>query len=400
MSALVCRSRNNRPRPAQRNYRPALEVLEDRRVPAAASFYQQTDLVSDTAGAALIHDPNLVNAWGISLSPTAGAFWVSAHGTGVSTLYVGDVSGSPFVKAFTVTIPGGTPTGQVFNSATDFLIPRDTPSAPSIFIFASDSGRITGWNPAVSFASAQFGVNTPGESQWTGLAIGNNGSGNFLYAADFANGEIDVFDGTFTATTLAGDFVEPGIPDTYSPFNIQNLGGTLYVTYAKRDNNSDGMPDGGAGFVSTFDLNGNFIERLVTGTQLQQPWGLALAPNNFGEFSGALLVGNHATGLISAYDPETGAFLGHLRDANNHKIAIDGLFGLAFGNGVSAGDGNALYFAAGPDGGAHGLFGSLRFVEEATAASRLVNAFIPDAVDDAEPGELFIPPPPATPGDV
>lgn len=334
---------------------------------AQPAGYQQTNLVSDQPGVAEIQDPTLVSAWGIALSPTGGAFFVSANATGVSDLYTGDVNGSPIVKAgLTVAIPGGMPTGLVFNpnpNPTDFVISNGVQSARAIFIFATAAGTIAGWNPAVPPATtARTAVSTPG-AVYTGLAIGTNSTGNFLYAADYENGRIDVFDRVFQPTELAGSFTDPGIPGKYRPFNIQNLAGKLYVTYARRDKDGDGLPDGGAGgFVSVFDTDGNFLQRLISHDHLRAPWGLAIAPADFGPFSSALLVGNFGNGRIGAYDLETGALLGQLRDATGKVIEIDGLFGLAFGNGVSAGDRNALYFAAGPRDGLGGLFGSLRVV--------------------------------------
>jgi uncharacterized protein (TIGR03118 family) len=334
-------------------------------------------------GAALIHDPELIDAWGISINPN-GTFWVSARATDVSTVYNGDVTRpdgtrTPFVKsALTVTVPGGSPTGQVFSgSLTDFIVSSGAASAPARFIFAGEDGHITGWNAAVPAPpppppsrNAQLMATTPG-AVYTGLAIGNNGTGNFLYAADFDNRAIDVFDRTYAPTALAGSFDDPGIPADYAPFNIWNLGGKLYVTYALQ-NDADNMPDGGDGFVSVFDTNGNFLQRLVSGNQLNEPWGLALAPADFGEFSNAVLVGNYGDGRINAFDSTTGAFLGAMRDAAGEEIEIDGLLGLHFGNGTVSGDRNALYFAAGSDGGAHGLFGSLR-VAPAQVASVVVN---------------------------
>jgi uncharacterized protein (TIGR03118 family) len=347
-------------------FRPELEPLDGRWVP---SGFRQTNLVADEPGVARLTDPTLVNAWGVSLSQTTGAFWVSANGAGISTLYIGDVNGSPLVRPFAVTIPGGAPTGQVFNGTGEFRVSAGAASATALFIFATETGNITGWNPAIPppplSLAAQLGATTPG-AVYTGLAIGNNGAGNFLYAADFKGKKIDVFNSTYAPTTLAGNFTDPGIPKQYAPFNAQNLGGTLYVTYAKQD--KDGNLDGGNGFVSAFDLNGNFLGRLVSHTHLKAPWGLALAPAGFGDFGGALLVGNHGDGSINAFDPDTGEFLGKLRDESGAPVRIDGLFGLAFGNGVTAGDRNALYFAAGPNGGADGLFGSLRFVPTAAAS--------------------------------
>jgi hypothetical protein len=238
-------------------------------------------------------------------------------------------------------------------------------------------------------------ASTPG-AVYTGLAIGNNGSGNFLYAADFHGDKIDVFDGTYTPTTLAGSFVDPEIPEDYAPFNIQNLGGKLYVTYARPQETGDALVRGGNGYVSVFDTSGNFVNRLISEDRLKSPWGVVLAPADFGEFSGALIVGNSGNGHINAFDAASGAFLGRLRDAAGEPIQIDGLFGLHFGNGTVSGDRNALYFAAAPDKHRHGLFGSLRVAAdapaaEATGAESPVIAAAPMAVPgDAPQSEIQV----------
>jgi uncharacterized protein (TIGR03118 family) len=344
----------------------ALTSAEPVKAQAATGFYQQANLVSDQPGVALIHDPNLVNPWGIALSPTGGAFWVANNGTSTSTLYLGDVNGSPFLKAaLTVTIPGGSPTGIVFNSSSDFVVGSGASSGPAIFLFASQTGFITGWNPAVPppppSTFAQVGATA--DAVYTGLAIGTAGGANFLYAADFENGKIDVYNKDFQLVQLAGSFSDPNIPNSFSPFNIQNLGGNLYVAYAQQSHDDPDEETGhGSGFVNVFDSSGHLLQRLILGNHMNAPWGLALAPSDFGPFSDALLVGNFGNGHIQAFDPDTGKFLGSLADASGKPIAIDGLWGLTFGNGVTAGDRNALYFAAGPDDETHGLFGSLRFV--------------------------------------
>lgn len=360
----------SRPQTHRATYRPMLEALENRLVPAApVGGFLLANLVSNEPGVAVITDAELVNAWGLALNPGGGALWVSANGTDVSTLYTGDFTRAngtfaPLAKSsLTVTIPGGSPTGQVFNPTQDFVVTNGTTSARAIFIFASDTGFITGWNPGVAARAAQVAVDNEGEAVYTGLALASNAVGNHLYAADFLAGTIDVFDGEFGEVTLSGDFTDPGIKAGFKPFNIQNLGGELYVTYA-RDTNNDGIPNGGNGFVSVFDTDGEFLRRVASGGVLNQPWGVALAPDDFGPFGGALLVGNHGNGKINAFDPETGVLLGVLRDADLEPIQIDGLWGLNFGNGVSFGDRNALYFSAGPDGGANGLIGSLRFPED------------------------------------
>jgi uncharacterized protein (TIGR03118 family) len=327
----------------------------------AQTGYVQTNLVSDMTGVAANTDPNLQNAWGIATSATS-PFWVSDNGTGLSTLY--DSSGTP--QSLVVTVPaagsasGGTPTGVVFNGSTDFQISTGTAAH---FIFATEDGTISGW---ASGTQATVKVdNAPTSAVYKGLAIGNNGSGNFLYAANFHSSAIDVFNGTYTATTLAGSFTDPNLPAGYAPFNIQNLGGTLYVTYALRDMaGHDDVAGPGNGFVDTFDLNGNFLNRLVSNGVLNSPWGLAIAPGGFGTFANDLLVGNFGDGRINVFNPTTGAFLGTLKDPSGNPITIDGLWGLRVGNGGSGGDPNTVYFSAGPNDEANGLFGSLAFVPE------------------------------------
>jgi uncharacterized protein (TIGR03118 family) len=334
---------------------------------AAGGFYHQTNLVSDQPGVALILDPNLVNPWGISRSLTGAAFWVANNVTGTSTLYTGDVNGSAFVKnSLVVTIPGGSPTGTVFNTSADFVVSSGASSGRSLFLFASQTGIVSGWNPGVpppaTSTHAQIGATA--DAVYTGLAIGQVGTANFLYAADFEHGTIDVYDKNFDLVQLDGSFSDPNIPNSYSPFNIQNLGGNLYVAYAQQSHKDpDEETDRGSGFVDVFDTSGHLLQRLILGNHLNAPWGLALAPGDFGQFSNALLVGNFGNGHIQAFDPATGKFLGQLKDESGRPIVIDGLWAIIFGNGVTAGDRNALYFAAGPDDETHGLFGSLRFVD-------------------------------------
>jgi uncharacterized protein (TIGR03118 family) len=330
-------------------------------------FYEQTNLVSDQPGVALIQDANLVNPWGIGLSPTGGAFWVTNNVTGTSTLYTGDVNGSAFVRnSLIVTIPTGSPTGIVFNTSTvstEFVVTNGTASARSIFLFASQTGTISGWNPAVP-PSTQARVGSTATAVYTGLAIGQAGTATFLYACDFEHGRIDVYDKDFQIVQLDGSFSDPNIPNSYSPFNIQNLAGKLYVTYAQQSHSDPDEETGhGSGFVDVFDTDGNLLQRLIRGNHLNAPWGLALSPASFGPFSNALLVGNFGDGRIHAFDATDGKFLGSLEDETGKPIVIEGLWAIAFGNGVSAGDSNALYFAAGPDDETHGLFGSLRFVQ-------------------------------------
>jgi uncharacterized protein (TIGR03118 family) len=355
---------------------------------AGPTRFQQTNLVSDQPGVALNLDPTLVNAWGISAAPSSGAFWVSSKGRGLSELYLGDVNGSAITQPFKVAIPGGSPTGQVFNinqpimgtgNSTAFSVTDGPNTGASVFLFASLTGAITGWNPGVGApvqtpfgplsGTAEVGFQAADGAVYTGLAIGDVGAAHFLYAADFHNGKIDVIDGQFHKTTLAGSFKDPNLPNGFAPFNVQNLGGKLYVTYAQQDAARDGgsVAGLGQGFVDVFDTSGHLLQRVASGGMLNAPWGVAVAPAGFGDFGGDLLVGNFGDGHIDAYDPTHNyAFAGQLQGADGAPVTIAGLWGLQFGNGASAGDANTLYFSAGPARGTHGLFGSLT---EATTVS-------------------------------
>jgi len=328
---------------------------------AAQNSYFQRNLVSDIAGMAEKTDTNLVNPWGIATSASS-PFWVSDNHAGVSTLY----DGNGIASSLVVTIPppsGGTPpaapTGVVFNSSTNFQI---SPGLASHFIFATEDGTIVGWN------SGSAGVvkvdNSPSSAIYKGLGIGTSGGSNYLYAANFFAGTIDVFDQNYAPATLPGSFLDPTIPTGFAPFNVQNIGGQLYVTYAKQDaDKHDDVPGGGNGYVNIFDTSGSLVRRLISNGALNSPWGLALAPTNFGPFSGALLVGNFGNGKINAFDPATGNLLGTLQDPAGNPITIQGLWGLLFGNGGGGGDTRTLYFSAGIPGTNsiedHGLLGSI-----------------------------------------
>jgi uncharacterized protein (TIGR03118 family) len=324
--------------------------------------YMAIDLVSDRPGVARVLDPNLKNGWGIALSSTGGAFWVSSEGAGLSTLYLGDVNGSPLTKAsLEVSIPGGHPTGNVFNpTLTDFVVTSGVISGPARLIFASTSGVVSGWNPTVSMMSAQPAFTTIDDAIYTGMALANNGTASFLYLADFHNRKIDVLDSSFNLARLAGSFTDPDLPNDYSPFNIAAIGGNLYVAYARQAANGEEEVTGAhLGFVDVFDFNGHFLRRLVSHGRLNAPWAMVIAPPGFGDFSGDLLVGNFGDGRINAYDPASGKFLGTLSQSPNQPIEIDGLWGLSFGNGVTAGSTTTLYYAAGPRNESHGLFGKI-----------------------------------------
>jgi len=331
---------------------------------AANNAYQQHNLVSNGAVPADNVDPNLVNAWGIAFNPT-GVVWVANNGTGTSTLYNG--LGVP--QALVVTIPAapgaqgpGSPTGTVFSGSNDFAVTNGTTSAPSRFLFVSEDGVISGWAPTVDATHAVQAVFNQ-NAIYKGVAITGNGTGNFLYATDFFGAKIDVFDATFAPVTTPGGFTDPNLPAGYAPFNIQNIGGDLYVTYAKQDPTKTTDVHGpGLGIVNVFDANGNLIRRVATGGTLNAPWGVALAPASFGRFANRLLVGNFGDGTISAFNPRNGNFVGRMRTPDGAILTIDGLWGLAFGNGVQNQPTNTLFFTAGPNAEANGLYGSLMAV--------------------------------------
>jgi uncharacterized protein (TIGR03118 family) len=325
--------------------------------------YHQTNLVSDLPGLAQLTDPDLVNPWGLAAGPTTPA-WVADNGTDKATIYPGFVNGSPITKAsLVVSIPGGAPTGQVFNPTPGFVVRSGDASGPARFLFDSEAGLVTGWNPGVPppppSTQAQVGASVPG-AIYKGLAIADNGGATYLYAADFHNARIDVFDQGFNLVHLSGSFADPAIPPGFAPFNIQELGGLLYVAYARQDaDREDEVAGPSLGFVDVYSTGGQLLRHLIERGQLNAPWGLVLAPAGFGRFAGALLVGNFGNGRINAYDPGTGEFLGRLRHEDGSPIEIEGLWALRFGNGVT-GDPTTLLFTAGIDDEAHGLFGAIQ----------------------------------------
>jgi uncharacterized protein (TIGR03118 family) len=352
---------------------------------APGSAYVKKHLISDIPGFSFVLDPLLVNPWGISLTGSS-PFWISNNGTSTTQLIRGGVAGAPIVlnaSPQTITIPGGLPTGTVASPlATDFVLPGACASAPcgANFLFASITGNITGWDPnapAAGSTTAVIAASHPGHV-YTGLAIANNGT-NHLYAADFANGTIDVFDSNFALQPAASfPFVDPTIPtlpdNTYHPFNIQAIGGSLYVMYAKVDKNTGlSEPGVGFGFVRRFNTNG--VRDLTFGINngaLNSPWGCVIVPASFGIFGGALIIGNFGEGnpSIHAYNGTTGAFLGTFQDESGNGIEIDELWALAVGNGGNGGDPGTLYFTAGTAEEEHGLFGSI--VPTAETATSLI----------------------------
>jgi uncharacterized protein (TIGR03118 family) len=312
----------------------ALSVISS----SAFAQYSLTNLVSNQKGKAQNTDPSLVNAWGVSYAP-GGPFWVSDNGTGLSTLY-----NSTGVKQSTVvTIPSssgagtGSPTGQVYNGTGQFVVSQNGHSGSAIFIFATFDGTISGWAPAVNATTAVVAVNNTG-AWYTGLAIGVNNGDNFLFAADNLNNKVDIFNSTYQ---LVGSFTDTSLPSGSAPYNVQNINGQLFVTFTNSV---------GGGVVDIFDTAGNKIKTLVTNGKLHTPWGLALAPSNFGPASKALLVGNLGDGFIHAYNASTGAYVGQ------SQVSINGLWGLIFGSSGSDGAPNQLFLTSGPNGYADGLF--------------------------------------------
>jgi len=332
--------------------------------PAAPTRYTQRNLVSDDPGMAALVDPNLKNAWGMAQSPTS-PIWVANNHSNTATIYTGDgVMAPPSIVPLVVGVPGDGPTGQVFNGTSGFVVADGAGhSGPALFIFASESGDITGWNPGVPppapSTEAQPAVHVNG-AIYKGLALATSGATTYLYAANFHRGTIDVFDANFHRVFFpAGAFSDPNTPFRYAPWNVQLLNGELYVAYAKQDpTRTDEVAGPGIGMVNVFDLTGHLKRRLVSPGVLNAPWGLAMAPAGFGSFSGDLLVGNFGNGRINAFDPMTGASHGTLKRPNGQPVTIDGLWALMFGNGTTAAT-TSLMFSAGPVGETHGLFGSI-----------------------------------------
>ena len=339
-------------------------------LPAAsiAQQYQQTDLVSATKTEGTNPpDPNLKNPWGIARG-TNTFWWVSDNVTGVSTLY----DGSGVKQPLTVTIPHtpqttvGSPTGIVFNGSSDFAV---TPGNPGFFIFVSLDGTISAWNPTVNLNNAVQKVPGSSKSVLTGATIAHVEGKRYLYVADLEAGQITVYDTNFKVVELSeAAFHDAHVPHGFAPFNVQNIGNNLYVAYAKQDKAETFVVFGaGLGFVDVFSPDGHFLMQLEHGDFLNAPWGLTLAPSDFGTFSHKVLVGQFGSGEILAFDAVTGKFEGELRDQNNAVISIGGpgaLWALAFGDGISASDpvnkpDNALFFSAGPNFPNDGLFGTL-----------------------------------------
>lgn len=330
--------------------------------PIIAGAFTTRPLVADSGSGAAHLDGHLVNAWGLAFNPT-GFAWVANNGSATSTLYDGD--GVP--QTLVVAIPPGSsgtasPTGIVYNGSTSFQVTQNGVSGASAFIFATENGTLSGWSPAVNRNNAVLVVDTGATGAvYKGLAIANYAGANYLYAADFRNARVDVYDASWKRVTLPGGaFADPNLPAGYAPFGIQAIGGRIVVAYAQRTSGSiDETKGAGLGVVDVFDASGALVKRLVTGGALNAPWGIAMAPANFGGASNMLLVGNFGDGKINVYNPDTGAFAGTLMRADGSAIVIDGLWGIAFGNGVSNQPTNTLFYTAGPGDEAHGLYGRI-----------------------------------------
>jgi uncharacterized protein (TIGR03118 family) len=325
-----------------------------------AVSFDVTNLVTDdqSAHAAQITDPGLINAWGISFGPTS-PFWVSANGSGTSTIYsVNPLTQVTAKQGLTVSNLGNGVTGQVFNSS-----PASSFNGNN-FLFVGEDGTVSGWRGALGTTAETLAL-ASSANVYKGSAFANIGGNSYLYAANFRAGNIDVFKGASGAPTLAGAFIDPALPSGYAPFNVQNLNGTLYVTYAVQDAmKHDEVAGAGQGIVDSFDLQGNFVARVAAGGTLNAPWGIAIAPSSFGAMAGNLLVGNFGDGRITAFDATTHAPVGQVLGSDGQPLSIDGLWALSPGNDGSGGSSQMLYFTAGPDGETHGLFGVLTPVPE------------------------------------
>jgi len=337
---------------------------------AYGQHYRQTDLVSNVAAAPVVTDANVRNAWGLVHGATS-PWWISNNATGTSTLI--NASTIPVtLPSLVVTVPAapgtsglGTPTGIVFNgSPSDFLL---APGKPALFIWVTEDGTVSGWNPGVDPTHAIIKVDDSQKPErnrgavYKGATIGEVAGKRFLYAANFRSGRIDVFDSMFMPVHLDKDaFRDEALPHGFAPFNVQGIGPNLYVTYARQDGDRhDEVAGAGLGFVDVFSTRGRLLARLQHGRWLNAPWGVTMAPAYFGEFSHAVLVGNFGDGTIAAFNPVTGRFIGNVLKEDGSTLAIDGLWGLAFGNGGASGPGNTLFFTAGPDDESNGRFGML-----------------------------------------
>lgn len=344
---------------------------------AAAAGYVQMNLVSDggAGGGPKIRaksaDPQLQNPWGLSFLP-GGPIWISDNNSNLTTIYGGD--GTPFTppsggKPGGFAIPGGGPTGQVSNTQNSagfgiFQVPNapgTAGTAPALFIFDSEAGMITAWQPGDGGSAVTVVDNSATRAVYKGLAMGNTVAGTFLYATDFRHGVVEMYDSTFK---LVKKFTDRTLPAGYAPFGIANIDGQLYVTFAKQDaKKHDQVPGDGNGYVDIFDTDGRMVERFASNGPLNAPWGVAKAPAGFGDASTNILIGNFGNGWINRFGPD-GTFIAPMNTASGYPIAIDGLWSIQFAanqwGGALKADPTTLYFTAGPSGERDGLFGTLR----------------------------------------
>jgi len=349
-----------------------------------AQHYTQTNLVSDIVGAAPVHDPNLINPWGLSRS-SGGPWWVSDNNSGDSTLYNGTGQVIPINGNGIVTIPPpknapagfvSSPTGIAFNGSTEFVLPLPN-GKPAVFIFATEDGTISAWNggPSAFLVVDNNDNGSPNGAVYKGLTTADLNGQKFLYVTNFRAGRVEVYDTNFNLVKLPDEAFDPGadgdhdgddgrasqrIPPGFAPFNIQNVGGSLFVTYARQDaTRHDDVGGDGNGYVEIFTPSGKHIGHLEHGSWLNSPWGVVWTPRDFGVFSNTILVGNFKSGWIAAFNGFTYKFIGFVKNPDDSLLTIDGLWSLTFGNGATAGPSTTLYFTAGPDSESHGLLGTL-----------------------------------------
>jgi uncharacterized protein (TIGR03118 family) len=332
-------------------------------VAALAQSFTVNNLTADVPGTAANSDPNLIGAVGLSRGIT-GKWWVPDSGSGKATLYDGNGVESALIVSLPPVPGSSTPTratGTVFTGAISGF--NVSPGNPALFMFVTLDGTILGWNPNVDLFNAIIVVNRNGRASYTGMTTAEIGPAHYLYAVNALKQRIEIFDTNFQMVPLGDDsFEDPEMPNDLVPFNVQNIGKDVVVTYHRR---RTGDGDEALGWVAIFDASGRFVRRLHPGPWLSAPWGVTLAPHDYGEFTHMLLVANHGSGQIAAFDPFSGKFVGYMLDPNGNVISIDGLWGLAFADGGIAdfttvmGPYNACYFTAGPQMGQHGLFGSL-----------------------------------------
>jgi len=324
---------------------------------ATGNSYKQTNLVSDAAGVAAHTDSHLINPWGIGVFPGI-PFWIANNNSGTSTVY--DKTGAP-MGLFTIPAPVGsanssTPTGVVANTGGGFKIG----GTASLFILATEDGTISGWNVATGAVAVLKVDNSKAGAVYKGLALVNTANGDFLLAANFNSGKVEVYDAAFTSVALTGNFTDPTLPAGFAPFGIHVIGDRVVVTYAQQDAaKHDPVHAAGAGYVSLFTLDGSFVQRVASQGTLNAPWGAVLAPPSFGQFGGNLLIGNFGDGTISAFDTNGGTFRGQLQNANGIVITNTSLWDLVFDATGLTGDPKTLYLTAGLSNEQHGLFAAI-----------------------------------------